>query len=501
MIIRSAGQIGPSPGIGLPSPRPRGVSQAAPGFGPYGGFQGARRRIRGGEKAWSPADLASTLTYWDFRVNRTITSAPDIDSVSAVSGDTVPTLTAGANKPHATSEGAEFAAGVTDQFTGASAAATWGQLNREGGSIVMLLTNEAAAEEAFFGTSIRSTSFDGVNLGKDASGNLLFRLCTPSGFGASLDFSGFAQSTAMRAIEVHWSVSEAVMLVDGVQVASTSSVTLGTSNPLFTTRIGLSPNGASFPLAGVIGALAVNYGTPLSASNQANLRNFINAEWDRLAVPEPTMLLDSTSGVTHSGGSVTQWVDSVNSNTFTNVSAPGFIASDSEFNGEPSISFDGVDDSLRDSASVLPTMTGGRSTLTIVARDGDPTKTQQVLVGARTPSLDTFRRWLTTGVGIFDGGNSRQTTEAPPTNTYVYTVVRDTDADVARLYLDGVHRATVDLTTNNAWHNTSIGIGSNGIASGGFFEGKIARVELYDEVLSTPAIAAKDAALLARFRP
>lgn len=125
-------------------------------------------------------------------------------------------------------------------------------------------------------------------------------------------------------------------------------------------------------------------------------------------VGAPIVLLDAAKDVTLNGADVSNWGDqSGNGNDplqGTAANQPLFNASDSDFNGEPSLSFDGVSEFLQ-SAGFAGGAISQPNTIFIVYKFGDNVSAQVLYDGIADPGRNSF---VISGTqGIIHGGADR----------------------------------------------------------------------------------------------
>ena len=251
------------------------------GFGPYGGFQGMRRRVRVGGGPPSLPNIPG-LTFFDFSDKSTITlgTPPDVDSVAAVSGTTAPTLNGGTTEPHNVAAGIEFAASVTDSLVSAASAATFRPWNETAGSVWVVTSNDANSATLFdncrinlfnVGTFMEITGAGLLNAGvTDGAGGYVFNVFS----------GGIGTSASPRLFEMHWDSSAASLLVDGVEVdTATGPFTMAASDPADMLHIGLRSNGVTNPLDGTAESLAYLVGTTASAGGKTAMRTYLTTKY------------------------------------------------------------------------------------------------------------------------------------------------------------------------------------------------------------------------------
>jgi hypothetical protein len=205
-------------------------------------------------------------------------------------------------------------------------------------------------------------------------------------------------------------------------------------------------------------------------------------------------------GITEAGSGVSVWADqSGNGNDFvqgTDSARPPYTASDPDFNGHPSLSFDGSADHLViDTLGSLSSASANHSLFAVLKSDTTTASGRMVLEhsqnGGLAGDIRVGRYWTNTSNsgrhGFFTGGAGVDiVASAPDTATQLLEWEQDADDDELRVYengvLSGVAAPVVERAINS---DNACTIGCLFTAAGSFFDGRIAELVYLDHSPTT----------------
>lgn len=223
----------------------------------------------------------SGLTYFDLTDDSTltITSAPDVDSVAAVTGTVGATLTGGPVKPHDVSDGVEWTGTATEYFTSSATLADWRPFHETAGSIGFVFRPDAAGV-----TLIDNCSTNDANTGFFSSinggGTLVVEVCNGTGTAHVQAIKTGITTGAWHVAEFHWDAGGYKLKYDS-DAAVTGSVTgsPAAANPSSGLKLGAHQNGVTAPFNGVVAAAYWLVGTKMTTSQDEDMTAFLKSRF------------------------------------------------------------------------------------------------------------------------------------------------------------------------------------------------------------------------------
>ena len=225
---------------------------------------------------------------------------------------------------------------------------------------------------------------------------------------------------------------------------------------------------------------------PIGINNQARRRR----ARDRSSVQGPDAIFATdlklwlpvnADSVTEAGTGASQWDDqSGNGHSLvqgTDANRPTYAASDSDFNGHGSLTFNGTSDRLIDASAAIAT--GGTyvwwAVIKLTTADANPRWLMETQTGRLALASWTGTKW-----GTFVAAFSPWASSSPDTTAKALVVVFDGSGGTARLYEGGNDRGTIAYLALNI--SGAFGVGANYVGTANYYSGKIAELGIAADI-------------------
>lgn len=201
------------------------------------------------------------------------------------------------------------------------------------------------------------------------------------------------------------------------------------------------------------------------------------------AVGSPFLLLDAAIGITLNGADVSDWADQSGVGNDAAQGTPGnqplFNTSDANFNGQPSITFDGVSEWLG-RATLIGGAISQPNTIFIVYKFANIVGVHSLFDGRGASNRHSL---TTSGANFFMLAGTSQSIHVPNTDPHILATLFNTTASDS--WRDGIQ--TTPAGTVGTQSLNGLAIGTNQSTGSGFHAGEIAYILAYNAILSDGA--------------